>query len=144
MRKIPTKNGFWPEPVYASEGAAGLDLCACIDEPLLLEPGKQVLVPTGIAIQMPDRTRAALIFPRSGLASKYGITMSNAVGLIDPDYTGEIKCPLINLGSEPFTVQPGYRIAQMVFVPIAIAKLTFTNQFKPTGRGSKGFGSTGI
>lgn len=130
-------------PFYATSGSAGMDLAACIEDPIILEPGQKVVVPTGIAIQLPSHQYVALIFARSGLGIKHGITMSNGVGVIDSDYTGEIMCGLINLGNRPYTIQPGDRIAQMVFMPVAIASLTLVNELNPTERGMGGLGSTG-
>ena len=130
-------------PFYATSGSAGMDLAACIEHPIILEPGQKVVVPTGIAIQLPSHQYVALIFARSGLGIKHGITMSNGVGVIDSDYTGEIMCGLINLGNRPYTIQPGDRIAQMVFMPVAIASLTLVNELNPTERGMGGLGSTG-
>ncbi|NLY43647.1 MAG: dUTP diphosphatase [Clostridiaceae bacterium] len=130
-------------PFYATSGSAGMDLSACIEKPVTIRPGEKIIVPTGIAIQLPSKEYAALIFARSGLGIKHGITMSNGVGVIDSDYTGEIMCGLVNLGAEPYTIQPGDRIAQMVFVPIAVVSLTVVNELHETERGSRGFGSTG-
>ncbi len=130
-------------PYYATEGSAGMDLSACIESPITLEAGQKVVIPTGIAIQLPSNGYVALIFARSGLGIKHGITMSNGVGVIDSDYTGEIKCGLVNLGGTSYTIQPGDRIAQMVFMPIAIAKLVPVDELQDTERGSGGLGSTG-
>ena len=130
-------------PFYATGGSAGMDLSACIEGPVTLKPGEKVVIPTGIAIQLPSNESVALIFARSGLGIKRGITMSNGVGVIDSDYTGEIMCGLINLGDEDYTVQPGDRIAQMVFMPIAIASLVPVTELQSTERGTGGLGSTG-
>ncbi len=130
-------------PYYATDGSAGMDLSACIESPNTLEVGQKIVIPTGIAIQLPSNGYVALIFARSGLGIKHGITMSNGVGVIDSDYTGEIKCGLVNLGDKPYTIQPGDRIAQMVFMPIAIAKLVPVDELQTTERGSGGLGSTG-
>ncbi|WHH61060.1 dUTP diphosphatase [Petroclostridium sp. X23] len=130
-------------PFYATTGSAGMDLAACINEPITIKPGEKTVIPTGIAIQLPSNEYVALIFSRSGLGIKHGITMSNGVGVIDSDYTGEIKCGLVNLGTETYTIQPNDRIAQMVFMPVAIAALTVVNQLDSTERGAGGLGSTG-
>ena len=130
-------------PFYATPGSAGMDLAACIDEPITLEVGQSVIIPTGIAIQLPSSYYVAFVFARSGLGIKHGITLSNGVGVIDSDYTGEIKCGLVNHGSQSYTIQPGDRIAQIVFMPIAMASLIHTDNFEDTGRGAGGFGSTG-
>ena len=130
-------------PQYETSGAAGMDLHACIPEPLLLEPGKRVRVPTGIALQLPFQEVVALVYARSGLAWRHGIGLPNGVGVIDSDYTGEIMVLLTNFSDNPYHIQPGERIAQVVFAPIYIAQLIETSEFRPTLRGSKGFGSTG-
>ncbi|MGE4282706.1 MAG: dUTP diphosphatase [Clostridia bacterium] len=130
-------------PYYATSGSAGMDLSACIDEPVTLKSGEKTIIPTGIAVQMPSNEYVALVFARSGLGIRHGITMSNGVGVIDSDYAGEIKCGLANLGSESYTIQPGDRIAQMVFMPVAIASLTVVDELEATERGIGGIGSTG-
>lgn len=131
-------------PQYATEGAAGVDLVACIDSPQRLAPGEQVMVPTGIAIALPSRDLVGLIFPRSGLATRTGLVLANSVGVIDADYRGEIFCPMINRGKEAVVIEPGDRIAQMVFMPIAVAELVEVEQLEATARGAGGFGSTGV
>lgn len=133
-----------PLPRYATEGAAGLDLAACIEEAISLAPGERRLVHTGIAIQLPGPHVGAFIFARSGLASKHGIRLANSVGVIDSDYTGEIMCALLNGGEEPFLIQPGDRIAQMVFLPVIVAELVLVDELDPTSRGAGGFGHTGV
>lgn len=130
-------------PFYATEGSAGMDLCAALSEPLVLKKGELCLVPTGVAIEIPDSACAAFIYARSGLGVKHGICLSNGVGVIDSDYRGEIKVGLINLGPDDYTIMPGERIAQMVFAPIIRAKLTVKDELGQTQRGSGGFGSTG-
>ena len=130
-------------PFYATEGSAGMDLIACIDEDIVLKPLERKLIPTGIAISLPSAEYGAFIFARSGLASKKGITLANCVGVVDSDYTGEIKVALINLSSEQYTLTNGERIAQMVIMPVAQARLTVTDELNATQRGSGGFGSTG-
>lgn len=130
-------------PFYATEGSAGLDLSAALEEAVVLKKGEIQLIPTGIAISIPSANYGAFVFARSGLASKHGVCLANSVGVIDSDYRGEIKCALINLGSEDFTVQPGERIAQLVFMPVAQASLSEVDSLDETERGTGGFGSTG-
>ncbi len=131
-------------PFYATSGSAGMDLTACIDEDIVLKPLERALIPTGIAIKLPGEDYGAFIFARSGLATKKGITLSNCVGVVDSDYTGEIKVGLINLSSETYTLTKGERIAQMVILPVAHAKFAVVNELDKTERGSGGFGSTGV
>ena len=131
------------KPYYATEGSAGMDLSACIDTPLVIKKGETVIVPTGIAISLPKNQYTGLVFARSGLGMKYGITMANGVGVIDSDYTGEIKCGLINLGANDYTVNPGDRIAQLVIMPVAKVNLVEVDKLTKTDRGTGGFGSTG-
>ena len=130
-------------PAYATPGAAGMDLRACIDAPLTLAPGDAHLVPTGIAIHIGDPGYAAVILPRSGLGHKHGIVLGNLVGLIDSDYQGQLMVSCWNRGTEPFTVQPLDRIAQMVIVPVVQARLNIVEEFAASARGAGGFGSTG-
>jgi len=130
-------------PHYATPGAAGLDLRACIDEPVVLRAGDAQLVPTGIAIHVDDPGYAAMILPRSGLGHKHGIVLGNLVGLIDSDYQGQIMVSCWNRGREPFTIQPLERIAQMVIVPVVQVQLNIVDQFVESERGAGGFGSTG-
>ena len=130
-------------PFYATAGSAGMDLTACIDEDIVLKPLERKLIPTGIAIKLPSSEYGAFLFARSGLATKKGITLSNCVGVVDSDYTGEIKVGLINLSSEEYTLTNGERIAQMVILPVAQAKLVAVDELDKTERGSGGFGSTG-
>eukprot|EP00873_Tetraselmis_striata_P025007 jgi/Tetstr1/445271/TSEL_033069.t1 len=131
-----------PLPAYQSAAAAGMDLLAANDDPLVLQPGAHALVPTGIAIALPEGTEAQ-VRPRSGLAAKHGVTVLNTPGTIDADYRGEIKVILINLGDAPFTVERGSRIAQMVVAPVARAELVEVADLDDTARGAGGFGSTG-
>lgn len=131
------------KPCYQTEGSAGMDLSAAIDCEMLIKRGETVLIPTGIAIALPDAHCVALVYARSGLAIKHGITMANCVGVIDSDYRGEIKVGVINLGDEDYTVKPGERIAQLVFAPIFVAQLHEVESLDQTQRGSGGFGSTG-
>ncbi|WP_274436653.1 dUTP diphosphatase [Alicyclobacillus sp. ALC3] len=132
------------EPTYASEGAAGMDLHACIEAPLSIEPGKRVRVPTGIALQWHDAAVVALVYARSGLAWRFGIGLPNGVGVIDSDYTGELQVLLANFGDDVFTIQPGDRIAQVVFTPVYRAQLARAAELRETSRGTGGFGSTGV
>lgn len=132
-----------PAPLFASDGAAAMDLCACIDEPVTLEAGARALLPTGIAIALPDAGYVALLFARSGLGVKKGVCLSNGVGVIDSDYRGEIRVGLVNLGDAPYTVQPGDRIAQLMVAPVLRPTLTYVEELGDTARGVGGFGSTG-
>lgn len=132
-----------PLPNYATEGSAGLDLPACLDSPQAVAPGARVKIPTGIAIEIPHRYIVGLVFPRSGLATKHGISLANAVGVIDSDYKGEIIVAVSNTGDSEYIIKPGERIAQLVFVPVFKAYIEETDELKETGRGSGGFGSTG-
>lgn len=131
-------------PEYATAGSAGMDLSACIADELTIKPGEIVKVNTGIAIQIPHSGIGGFVFPRSGLSSKYGISLANCVGVIDSDYTGEIICPVINHSSKEYTIKPGDRIAQIVFMPVLQVRLQETDRLEDTDRGSGGFGSTGI
>ncbi len=130
-------------PFYATEGSAGMDLTACIDEDIVLKPLDRRLIPTGIAIILPSAEFGAFVFARSGLATKKGITLSNCVGVIDSDYTGEIKVGIINLSNEEYTLKNGERIAQLVVMPVNQVKLTEVDELEETPRGAGGFGSTG-
>jgi dUTP pyrophosphatase len=130
-------------PEYATHGAAGLDLRACLDAPLTLNPGEAQLVPTGIAIHLANPGFAALVLPRSGLGHKHGIVLGNLVGLIDSDYQGQIMVSCWNRGREAFVVQPLERIAQLVIVPVVQARWNVVESFAASGRGAAGFGSTG-
>lgn len=130
-------------PHRATKGSAGLDLCACIDEPLTLGGGETALIPTGLAIALPSAQYGAFIFARSGLSIKHGIGLLNAVGVIDSDYRGEIKVGVINQVKEPYTIQPGERIAQLVVMPVSTMPVEEAESLDETERGSGGFGSTG-
>ena len=130
-------------PTKGTEGAAGLDLYACIDAPLTVSPHGLYRIPTGIAIALPDRNTVGLIFARSGLGIKYGIAPANAVGVIDSDYRGEIVVGLCNTGQEQYVLSPGERFAQLVVMPVYIPVLTETDDLGETERGSGRFGSTG-
>ena len=130
-------------PRYATAGSAGMDLCACVDAQLNIAPGETHLVPTGIAIHIGDASLAAVLLPRSGLGHKHGIVLGNLVGLIDSDYQGQIFVSVWNRGHESFTIQPGDRIAQMVFVPIVQTEFTVVDEFDASHRGAGGFGHSG-
>ncbi len=140
--KVKKLNDKAKMPVYASAQAAGMDLSACIDEDIVLNSMQKALVPTGIAIEIPENY-AGMIYPRSGLAVKYGLTLSNCVGVIDSDYRGEIKCGVINLGDKPYTITDGERIAQMVITHTPQFEIELTDELNDTQRGEGGFGSTG-
>jgi dUTP pyrophosphatase len=130
-------------PAYGSPGAAGLDLRACIDAPLTLEPGDSKLVPSGIAIHLGDPGYAALVLPRSGLGAKSGIVLGNLVGLIDSDYQGQVFVSVWNRSKAAFTIQPMDRIAQMIIVPVQQVEWNVVEDFEVSSRGAGGFGSTG-
>lgn len=130
-------------PQYATPGAAGLDLRACLDAPLALQPGDSQLVPSGIAINLGDAGLAAIVLPRSGLGVKHGIVLGNLVGLIDSDYQGQILVSVWNRGKAAFTIQPLERIAQLVVVPVVQVEFDVVEQFAASTRGAGGFGSTG-
>ena len=130
-------------PAYATAGSAGLDLRACLDAPLVLEPGQTQLIPTGLAIHVADPGLAAIILPRSGLGHKHGIVLGNLVGLIDSDYQGQLMVSCWNRGQAAFTIQPMERIAQLVIVPVVQAKFNVVDEFGASDRGAGGFGSTG-
>ncbi len=130
-------------PAYATSGSAGLDLRACLDQPLTLAPGDTALVPTGLAIHIGDPGLAAMILPRSGLGHKHGIVLGNLVGLIDSDYQGQLMVSVWNRGKEAFTLQPLERMAQLVIVPVVQAQFRVVDDFDASARGEGGFGSTG-
>jgi dUTP pyrophosphatase len=133
----------FPLPEYATAGSAGVDLRACVTRKLLLEPGQTELIPTGIAIHIADPGLAAVILPRSGLGHKNGIVLGNLVGLIDSDYQGPLMVSCWNRGREPFTIEPGLRLAQLVFVPVLRASFEIVDEFASSARGAGGFGHTG-
>jgi dUTP pyrophosphatase len=133
----------FPLPERATEGSAGVDLRACIDAPLLLEPGQTELVPTGMAIYIEDPGLAAMILPRSGLGHKHGIVLGNLVGLIDSDYQGQLYVSCWNRGQSSFTLEPGARLAQLVIVPVVEARFERVDEFAASSRGAGGFGHTG-
>jgi dUTP pyrophosphatase len=133
----------FPLPQHATAGSAGMDLRACIDARLTLEPGAAELIPTGISIYIADPDLAAVLLPRSGLGHKSGIVLGNLVGLIDSDYQGPLMVSLWNRSAAPFVINPGDRIAQMVFVPVARVEFEIVEDFSATARGDGGFGSSG-
>lgn len=141
--KIKRLNDKAEVPFRATEGSAGMDLRACLDEHIVIEPGKRVLVPTGLAIALESSDYVAYIYARSGLAVKLGITLSNCVGVIDSDYRGELRVGLINLSDEAYTVNNGERIAQIVIAPVIIPELSVVDELDETERNAGGFGSTG-
>ena len=139
-RKIGTR---FPLPEYATEGSAGVDMRACLDEPMTLQPGQTELIPTGLAIHIGDPGLAAVLLPRSGLGHRHGIVLGNLTGLIDSDYQGQVYVSCWNRGSEAFTIEPGDRIAQMVLVPVVQARFEVVEDFSESGRGAGGFGHSG-
>lgn len=132
-----------PLPHYATDGSAGLDMRACIDEPLTVNPGDTVLVPTGLAIHISDASLAAVLLPRSGLGHKHGLVLGNLTGLIDSDYQGQVFISCWNRGSKSYEVRPGERIAQMVFVPVEQVRFSIVEEFDDSDRGAGGFGHSG-
>jgi dUTP pyrophosphatase len=130
-------------PTFATPGSAGLDLRACIDAPIQIMPSETILIPTGLAIYIADPALAAVILPRSGLGHKHGIVLGNLVGLIDSDYQGELKVSCWNRSQDHFTIEPGDRIAQLVFVPVVRPSFKMVDVFTETSRGEGGFGSSG-
>lgn len=130
-------------PQRATPGSAGMDLVACIEEPVLLPAGGRAMIPTGLAMAIPTAEWVGLVYARSGLAVRHGITLSNSVGVIDSDYRGEIRVGLCNLGQEPYTIQPGERIAQLVISPVLLPPVEEADELDSTERGTGGFGSTG-
>lgn len=149
MRKIDVKildarvGKDFPLPTYATPGSAGLDLRACIDDVMEIAPGTTTLIPTGLAIHIADPSLAAVILPRSGLGHKHGIVLGNLVGLIDADYQGQLMVSVWNRGQESFTLQPGDRMAQLVFVPVVQAEFNLVEEFDASLRGEGGFGHSG-
>jgi dUTP pyrophosphatase len=133
----------FPLPEYATDGSAGLDLRACIDDELSIAPGQTELIPTGIAIHIGDPTLAAVILPRSGLGHKHGIVLGNLVGLIDSDYQGQLFISTWNRGQQSFQLRPGERLAQLVFVPVVQAGFEIVDEFDQSDRGEGGFGHSG-
>lgn len=149
MRKLQVKildpkiGDQLPLPAYATEGSAGMDLRACIDSAIDLEPGQTELIPTGLAIHIEDPNLCAMILPRSGLGHKHGIVLGNLVGLIDSDYQGQLFVSCWNRGQTSFTINPGERIAQLVLVPVVQAAFEVVDEFSDSDRGEGGFGSSG-
>jgi dUTP pyrophosphatase len=144
LKILDTRIGSeYPLPDYATDGSAGMDLRACLDETLILEPGQTELLPTGMAIHIADPGLAAMLLPRSGLGHKHGIVLGNLVGLIDSDYQGQLFVSCWNRGHSAFTIEPGERIAQMIFVPVVRAGFEVVEEFVDSDRGAGGFGHTG-
>ena len=144
FRRIPTPQGKLPQlPRHATAGSAGADLTANLDAPLTLAPMARAVVPTGLALELPDAHCGAFVFARSGLGIKHGLTLSNGVGVIDSDYRGEIAVGLVNLSDQPYTIQPGERIAQLCILPVMQFTAVETDELARTERGAGGFGSTG-
>ena len=149
MKKIDVKildpriGQEFPLPTYATPGSAGLDLRACLDSAIVLEPGQTTLLPTGLAIHIADPSLAAMMLPRSGLGHKHGIVLGNLVGLIDSDYQGQLMVSIWNRGQTTFTIEPGERVAQMIIVPVVQAEFNLVEDFAATERGEGGFGHSG-
>lgn len=149
MKKIDIKildpriGSTFPLPAYATPGSAGLDLRACLDASVELKPGETTLLPTGLAIHIGDANLAAVILPRSGLGHKHGVVLGNLVGLIDSDYQGQLMVSVWNRGQKTFVIEPGERIAQMVFVPVVQAEFNLVEDFDASERGEGGFGHSG-
>ncbi|WP_017443764.1 dUTP diphosphatase [Gayadomonas joobiniege] len=139
----PRIGNQFPLPAYATDGSAGMDLRACLDAPIRLKPGQTELLPTGLAIYIADPNLAATILPRSGLGHKHGIVLGNLVGLIDSDYQGQLMVSVWNRGQTEFTIEPGERIAQLVFVPVVQAEFELVDDFQQSVRGEGGFGHSG-
>ncbi len=133
----------FPLPEYATPGSAGVDMRACLDEPLVLEPGQTELIPTGMAVHVDDPGLAAVLLPRSGLGHKHGVVLGNLTGLIDSDYQGQVFISCWNRGNAPFTIEPGERIAQMVILPVVQVRFDVVESFEESERGAGGFGSSG-
>lgn len=133
----------FPLPSYATTGSAGMDLRACLDEPLDLQPGQTVLIPTGLSVYVEDPSLCAMLLPRSGLGHKHGVVLGNLVGLIDSDYQGPLMVSCWNRGDKNFIIEPGERIAQMVLVPVIQAEFEIVENFEETDRGEGGFGHSG-
>jgi dUTP pyrophosphatase len=139
----PRVGNDFPLPEHATEGSAGVDLRACLDEPMEIKPGQTELIPTGMAVYIEDPGLAAMILPRSGLGHKQGIVLGNLVGLIDSDYQGQLFVSCWNRGTESFTLEPGLRLAQMVIVPVVQVNFEVVEEFEDSDRGAGGFGHTG-
>ena len=144
FRRMPSPKGKLAQlPKHATSGAAGADLHANIDEEVTIPPMGRALVPTGLAIELPDASYGAFVFARSGLAVKHGLTLSNSVGVIDSDYRGELRVPMVNLSDTAYTIQPGERVAQLCIAPVYTAAFVPAEELGDTQRGVGGFGSTG-
>ena len=149
MKKLQVKildsriGNEFPLPAYATQGSAGIDLRACLDQALTIKPGETHLVPTGMAIHIADPNLCAMILPRSGLGHKHGIVLGNLVGLIDSDYQGQLFVSVWNRGDTTFTMEPGERMAQLVLVPVVRVEFDIVDEFSTSDRGEGGFGSTG-
>lgn len=149
MRKValkvldPRLGTAYPLPAYATDGAAGVDLRACVDGPLTVGAGETHLIPTGLAIHIEDPGLAAVVLPRSGLGHRHGIVLGNLVGLIDSDYQGQVYVSCWNRGRDAYSIQPGERIAQLVFLPVVRVDFEVVADFEPSRRGEGGFGSSG-
>lgn len=139
----PRVGSEFPLPQYATQGSAGLDLRACLDDPITIKPGQTELIPTGLAIHIDDPSLAAVILPRSGLGHKHGIVLGNLVGLIDSDYQGQLYVSTWNRGTQSFTLKPGERLAQLVLVPVVQADFDIVDEFDQSQRGEGGFGHSG-
>lgn len=139
----PRVGDAFPLPHYATDGSAGLDMRACIDETLTVAPGETVLVPSGLAIHIGDPGLAAVLLPRSGLGHKHGLVLGNLTGLIDSDYQGQVFVSIWNRGSKTYNIEPGERIAQMVFVPVEQVEFDIVEEFDDSQRGDGGFGHSG-
>ena len=133
----------FPLPTYATNGSAGLDLRACLDEAMLVNANQTVLIPTGLAMHIADPNLAAMILPRSGLGHKHGVVLGNLVGLIDSDYQGQLMISIWNRSQQDYVIEPGERIAQLVFVPVVQAEFNIVDNFQQTERGAGGFGHSG-
>ena len=150
MRNIQLKildqrlGSLFPLPSYATAGSAGIDLRACVESSLPIEPGETHLIPSGLAVHIADPTIAAVLLPRSGLGHKHGIVLGNLIGLIDSDYQGQVFVSCWNRGCESFTIEPGERIAQMVFVPVVQVEFDLVQDFETSSRGKGGFGHSGV
>ena len=140
----PRFGDAWPLPAYATEASAGMDLRAAIEVPMTLEPGDAALLPSGIAIHIADPGLCAVVLPRSGLGHRHGLVLGNGTGLIDADYQGPLLISVWNRGREPFTIEPGDRVAQLVVMPIARVTLQVVDTFIDSARGTGGFGHTGV
>ena len=142
IRRVRTSDPLLPLPAYQTSGSAGVDLLADVDSPVIVQPGARVLIPTGLAFAIPEGYEAQ-VRPRSGLALKHGLTIANAPGTIDSDFRGEVQVILIHLGTDPYTIERGARIAQMIFAPVQRVTFEETSELEPTSRGDGGFGHTG-